>query len=75
MNLENRLGKYGYVITYTPKVEEILFHYHLFSYLPYEEAFCQLGLDGQSELASLKRQQEVSIFQPEQPLTTITAQF
>jgi hypothetical protein len=71
-DLGTLLGKYGYIITYTPTLNEILYHYHLLDVLPYEEAFYSLGVDGHHEVAILKRQKEISIFQPVQPFTTIT---
>lgn len=75
MNLEKRLGKYGYIITYTPKLSEILFHYQLLNYLPFAEAFNTLHLHGQTEIAGLIKQQEISLLQPKAPFTDITPQF
>jgi hypothetical protein len=72
INLAARLGKYGYVIEYTPALSEVLFHYQFLSILPYAEAFDSLGMDGISEVESLKKQKEVMILQPAAPFTNIT---
>ena len=69
INLAARLGKYGYVIEYTPAISEILFHYPFLSILPYAEAFTRLGMNGPFEVESLKKQKEVMILQPVVPFT------
>lgn len=67
-----QLGDCGYVIEYTPKITEILFHHHFLSILPYAEAFSLLGMDGISEVEGLKKQKEIIIFQPAEPFINIT---
>lgn len=71
MDVTAQLGNYGYVITYTPKISEVLFHWRFLSMLPYGEAFCLLGMDGQEEVNSLMKQHEIMILQPEEPFTNI----
>ncbi len=68
-DVSKQLGEHGYVIEYTPKIEEILFHYSLLDVLPYAELFNQIGVDGQREVNGLREQKEVMILQPEFPLS------
>jgi hypothetical protein len=75
MNIEKRLGEYGYVIEYIPKPEEILFHYGFLSILPYAEAFSLFGMNGKEEVQSLRRQKEIIILQPAIPFNSIKRQF
>ena len=72
INLAARLGKYGYLIEYTPAISEILFHFSFLSILPYAEAFNLLGMNGTREAESLLKQKEVMILQPAAPFTHIT---
>jgi len=72
LDVKAQLGEYGYIIEYTPKTSEILFHYHFLSILPYAEAFSLLGMDGPSEVMSLNRQKEIMILQPTEPFTNIS---
>lgn len=72
MDVATQLGDYGYIIEYTPKVTEILFHHDFLSVLPYAEAFLLMGIDGASEIKGLERQKEITIFQPEEPFINIT---
>ena len=71
LDLTVRLGKYGYVIEYSPDITEILFHYEFLSMLPYAEAFDLLGMDGESEVNSLMKQKEITIIQPPYPFTNV----
>ncbi|MDF2190493.1 hypothetical protein [Paraflavitalea sp. CAU 1676] len=71
MDVATRLGTYGYVIEYWPKISEILFHYDFMSILPYAESFSLLGMDGILEVNSLMRQREIIILQPSNPFTNI----
>ena len=66
-----QLGTHGYVIEYSPRITEVLFHYHLLSVLPYAQAFNRLGMNGTQEVEGLKRQREIMILQPAQPFTNI----
>lgn len=75
VNLESRLGRHGYVIEYTPTLEEILFHYHFLAILPYAEAFTLLGMNGGAEVSSLHDQKEVTILQPASPFVNITSAY
>lgn len=72
VDVKAQLGEYGYVIEYTPKLSEILFHHRFLSLLPFDEAFTLIGIDGKGEVESLKKQKEIMIFQPAEPLTNIT---
>lgn len=74
VNVAAQLGTHGYVIEYSPKISEVLFHYHLLSRFPYAQAFNSLGIDGHQEVEFLKSQQEIMILQPQDPFTTITKQ-
>jgi hypothetical protein len=69
LNVETQLGKHGYVIEYTPQPEEVLFHYHFFSLLPYAEVYNMMNLDGPAEVEYLRQQKEVTILQPAVPFT------
>lgn len=71
IDVPTQLGNYGYIIEYTPKITEILFHHHFLSILPYAEAFASLGMDGVSEVESLMKQKEITIIQPVEPFTSI----
>lgn len=75
MNVELHLGKYGYVIEYTPELSEILFHYRFLSFLPFVEALNLIKVDGHGQVEFLKKQKEVTILQPDKPFLNITAQF
>lgn len=57
------LGDYGYVIEYTPKVEEVLWHYSFFNKFPYLDAMLDVGVDG----TTIPVQKEVILLQPETP--------
>ena len=72
INVVDQLGEYGYVIEYTPKLTEILFHYEFLSILPYEEAFALLGMAGRFEVNGLKKQKEIIILQPDEPFYNIS---
>jgi hypothetical protein len=67
-----QLEEYGYIIEYTPKITEILFHHRFLSILPYAEAFSLLGRNGLSQVKRLEWQKEITIFQPAEPLFNIT---
>lgn len=71
MDIKSKLGEHGYVIEYTPKPEEVLFHYHLLQVLPFAEAYSRIGLDGPVEVLALSEQKEVMILQPNEPFTNI----
>lgn len=75
VNIEEQLGTFGYVIEYTPKTTEVLFHYRFLSILPYAEAFNLNGMQGQNEVEYLKKQKEVTILQPKEPFINITKMF
>ncbi len=75
IDLAGRLGRHGYVIEYTPKVQEVLFHYDFLSILPYAEAFSLLGMDGHQEVDSLRQQREIMILQPQDPFTQLTYRY
>jgi hypothetical protein len=62
------LGSHGYVISYLPQVEEVLFHHKLLKLLPYQEGFEQLGIVDNVTMY----QQEVMILQPDKPFTMLT---
>lgn len=72
LNVAKQLGQYGYFIEYTPRADDVLFHHHFLSFLPYAEAFTLLRMDGQLEVESLKMQKEIVILQPKEPFTCIT---
>ena len=71
VDVATQLGTYGYVIEYTPKLNEVLFHYDLLSILPYAEAFSLLGMHGEYEIQSITWQKEIMILQPNEPFTNI----
>ncbi len=71
VDLKTRLGEFGYVIHYTPQIEEIIFHYKFLDLLPYSEALNLIGMNGDIEVASLKEQMEVTILQPNEPFYNI----
>ncbi len=71
INVADQLGEHGYVIEYTPKLTEILFHYEFLSILPYEEAFALLGMAGRFEVDELRKQKEIIILQPGEPFNNI----
>ncbi|TXJ29030.1 MAG: hypothetical protein E6Q24_04960 [Chitinophagaceae bacterium] len=73
INMESRLGKYGYVVTYTPRYDEILFHHDFLLILPYADALTRFGFNGNLEVHGLQQQKEVMILQPTQPLTHLTS--
>lgn len=73
VDVEKYLGKYGYVIEYTPTEKEILFHHNLLYILPYAEAFQIIGINGRREVDGLKKQMEVMIEQPQTPLPLINS--
>lgn len=60
------VGKcYGYMTEYTPKIEEILFHYVFLEMFPYVECLLlKINVDG----TKLHEQKEVTILQPKHPL-------
>lgn len=72
IDIPQRLGTHGYIIEYAPKITEVLFHFHLLSFLPYAEAFTLLGIDGQREVTRLMWQKEVMILQPTEPFINIS---
>jgi hypothetical protein len=74
-DLKSKLGEYGYLIEYTPKLSEVVFHYSLLSILPFEEAFNNVITDGRGQVEFLKTQKEVTILQPTIPFLNITPQF
>lgn len=69
INVREQLGAYGYVIEYNPRPDEILFHYRLLDMFPYAEAFDHIGVMGAREVIGLKKQREIVIRQPAEPLT------
>lgn len=71
IDLKSRLGEYGYIIRYTPKFEEVIFHHLLLEILPFSEALDLIGMDGYAEIQGLKRQREITILQPEKPFTNL----
>lgn len=75
LDVEKQLGSFGYVIEYTPKVEEIIFHYSFLSLLPYAELFTVLGMEGDKEIEFLTQQYEVMILQPQDPFKHLTPMF
>jgi len=70
-NVKEQLGEYGYIIEYAPEPEELLFHYKLFDILPYAEGFSTIGHNGEAEVNGLRKQKEIMIYQPAEPLTNI----
>ena len=75
MDISSRLGTFGYVIDYLPKLHEVLFHHDFLSLLPYEHAYTLLGMKGKTQVEFLKSQKEVVIFQPAEPFTNFTTMF
>ena len=71
VDIKSRLGEHGYVVTYTPKIQEVLFHYRFLSILPYDMGFTFAGMNGRDEVESLKLQKEVMILQPDEPFTNL----
>jgi hypothetical protein len=67
MKTKDYLGEYGYVIEYTPKKSEILFHHDFAKFLPYVENMVSLGIN---EIKILE-QKEIQILQPQEPFTNI----
>jgi hypothetical protein len=61
------LGKYGYVIEYIPKPEEVIFHYKFMELLPYRSVFIKAGLGDET----LNEQKEVTLLQPQEPFIKI----
>jgi hypothetical protein len=61
------LGHFGFIIKYTPTIEEILFHHKFLNILPYASAFEQLGIIDNVTMF----QKEVIILQPEEPFKMI----
>ncbi|MDR3711541.1 MAG: hypothetical protein P4L51_01895 [Puia sp.] len=72
LDVSKQLGSYGYVISYTPAMSEVLFHHDLFSYLPYQEAFSLQRMGGIGKVEFLKAQKEVVILQPAAPFKDIS---
>lgn len=68
--INHLLGKYGYVISYTPQLNEVLFHHHFINILPYIKTWNLMGIDGTEK--TLEIQKEVTITQPAQPFENIT---
>lgn len=72
LDTAKQLGTYGYVIEYTPKFSEVLFHYKLLDMLPYAVALTNvLGMDGKKEIKEIKKQREIMILQPKEPFSKI----
>lgn len=72
LDVAAHLGHYGYIIEYTPRITEVLFHYRFLSILPYVEAFSLLGMNGISQVEALRKQEEITIIQPSEPFSNIT---
>jgi hypothetical protein len=62
------LGDKGYVVEYTPKKEEVLFHYKMFEFFPYKERFESWDISGFDDLVA---QREVIIIQPKEDFKNI----
>jgi hypothetical protein len=71
INIKEQLGEHGYIISYTPRLEEILFVHGFLDILPYGEWISEIGIDPKEEIFHLKKQKEIMIVQPEQPFTNI----
>lgn len=59
--------KYGYMIEYTPALDEILFHHSFVDLLPYDDWFISVGIEDNK----VREQKEVTIIQPQHSFTQI----
>lgn len=65
--LRNNGYKYGYIIEYTPAIDEVLFHHSFVDILPYDDWFRSVGIDDNK----IREQKEVTIIQPQHSFTQI----
>lgn len=63
------LGENGYIISYTPRIDEIIFHYKFAEILPFAKAIEQGGITGSAD--TIEEQKEVTILQPSSPFKNI----
>jgi hypothetical protein len=59
--------KFGYMIEYTPTIDEILFHHSFVDLLPYDDWFISVGVYDNK----VREQKEVTIIQPAESFTQI----
>jgi hypothetical protein len=69
--INHNLGRYGYVVSYTPQLSEILFHHSFLDVFPYRKHMKQIVGDTSK---TMDIQKEVMILQPAEPFKNLRLQ-